>query len=168
VQGRADWCLPVNTVSLCGCLLPGPPASYDAPHEALSQASLIRRSHTMKLSLSPSLQTHPQETLDFDALRSWYDGKPSVRRLWAIRPEEDSEATGLRVILMLEPSPDGNDPSPRWMAHGPQWAMELTERLSGTVQLERIDGPLPDEFEIEGEGVLLSALSWRDPTLLQD
>ncbi|KIQ35452.1 hypothetical protein RT97_05315 [Variovorax paradoxus] len=84
-----------------------------------------------------------------------------MRRLWAIRPADD---TALRVIVMLEPSLDGDEISPVWMAHGSRWSRELRERLDAAVQLERIDGPLPDEFEIDGEGAVLSALCWRDST----
>ncbi|SFM68976.1 hypothetical protein [Variovorax sp. OV329] len=122
----------------------------------------------MKITLTPSLDVQTHDAPTSDALNSWYGDRPAVRRLWAIRNDEATDAAALRVIVMLEPSPDGDDASPRWMANGPQWAQELSERLAGSVQLERIDGPLPDEFEIEGEGVLLSALSWRDCTLLQD
>ncbi|MBO9652572.1 MAG: hypothetical protein J7605_29045 [Variovorax sp.] len=86
-----------------------------------------------------------------------------MRRLWAIQAAGEPL---LRVIVMLEPSLDGDETSPAWMAHGSQWARELRERLAGAVQLERIDGPLPDEFEIDGEGSVLLALCWRDSAVL--
>lgn len=113
----------------------------------------------MKLSLDLPLDAHGCAASS--ALARWYGEHAAVRRLWAIRPTDD---TALRVIVMLEPSLDGDEISPVWMAHGNRWSCELRERLDAAVQLERIDGPLPDEFEIDGEGAVLSALCWRDST----
>lgn len=122
----------------------------------------------MKLTLAPASHARHQDSFTSNALKAWYDAKPAVRRLWAIEPEDAGDAGALRVIVMLEPSLDGDETSPSWMAHGERWALELREQLAGAVDLERIDGPLPEEFELEGEGVVLSALCWRDSTLLQD
>lgn len=118
----------------------------------------------MKISLSILPEAEHREPANAKALRSWYAARPAVRRLWAIRPEDTVGTAAVRVIVMLEPSPDGDDSSARWMAHGSRWALELSEQLDSPVQLERIDGPLPEEFEIDGEGVVLSALGWRDCT----
>ena len=49
----------------------------------------------MKLSLDPA-QAPRTRSPESRALASWYDGRPSVRRMWAIR-----EARGLRVIVTL-------------------------------------------------------------------
>ncbi|HWT21398.1 MAG TPA: hypothetical protein VN280_21055 [Variovorax sp.] len=118
----------------------------------------------MRLSLEPSIATAEPGCATSGALARWYAEQSAVRRLWAIRATDEPL---LRVIVMLEPSPDGDEISPAWMAHGSRWARDLRERLSGTVQLERIDGPLPHEFEIDGEGAVLSALCWRDSTALE-
>ena len=117
----------------------------------------------MKISLNLSLEAPQHGCASSGALARWYEEQAGVRRLWAIRPTDD---TALRVIVMLEPSLDGDEISPAWMAHGSRWARELREQLNAAVQLERIDGPLPDEFEIDGDGVVLSALCWRDSTSL--
>ncbi|AGU53455.1 hypothetical protein VAPA_2c08990 [Variovorax paradoxus B4] len=118
----------------------------------------------MRLSLASSLGATQPGCATSSALARWYAEQPAVRRLWAIRATDDPM---LRVIVLLEPSPDGDEISPAWMAHGSRWARDLRERLAGAVQLERIDGPLPEEFEIDGEGAVLSALCWRDPTALE-
>ncbi|MFS2162627.1 hypothetical protein [Variovorax sp. Varisp62] len=115
----------------------------------------------MRLSLASSLEAPEPRCAASSALARWYAEQPAVRRLWAIQATDEPV---LRVIVMLEPSPDGDEISPAWMAHGSRWARDLRERLAGTVQLERIDGPLPDEFEIDGEGAVLTALCWRDST----
>lgn len=117
----------------------------------------------MKISLDLSLEVPERVCATSSALARWYGENAAVRRLWAIRPADDS---ALRVIVMLEPSLDGNEISPIWMARGSRWARELRERLGAAVQFERIDGPLSGEFDIDGDGVVLSALCWRDPTSL--
>ena len=117
----------------------------------------------MRLSLEYSHGASEPGCATSGALARWYAEQPAVRRLWAIRATDEPM---LRVIVLLEPSPDGDEISPAWMAHGSRWARDLRERLAGAVQLERIDGPLPDEFEIDGEGAVLSALCWRDSTAL--
>ena len=122
----------------------------------------------MKITLNPTFDARNQDSITSNALRAWYDARPAIRRLWAIGSEHSGDPRAPRVIVMLEPSHDGNETSPSWMAHSERWALELREQLAGAVDLERIDGPLPDEFELEGEGVVLSAMSWRDSTLLQD
>ena len=122
----------------------------------------------MKLTLDHSLDMDHHDAAASSTLKTWYDGTPAIRRLWAIQPDGASDASELRVLVMLEPSHDGNETSPAWMAHGPRWTRELRQQLDGAVKLERIDGPLPDEVEIDGDGVLLSAMSWRDSTSLQD
>ena len=122
----------------------------------------------MKITLDPLIDASGPHAFVSTTLKTWYDANPAVRRLWAIQPDERSDASELRVIVMLEPSLDGDETSPIWMAQGAAWATELRGRLAGVVQLERIDGPLPEEFEIDGDGVLLSTLSWRDSTSQRD
>lgn len=115
----------------------------------------------MRLSLTSSPAALEPVCATSIALARWYAEQPAVRRLWAIQTTDEPM---LRVIVMLEPSADGDEISPAWMAHGSRWARDLRERVADNVQLERIDGPLPDEFEIDGEGAVLSALYWRDST----
>ncbi len=118
----------------------------------------------MRLSLAASLEAPEPGCVTSSALSRWYAEQPAVRRLWAIQAPDEPK---LRVIVMLEPSLDGDEISPAWIAHGSRWTRELRERLAGPVQLERIDGPLSEEFEIDGEGAVLTALCWRDSTALE-
>jgi hypothetical protein len=97
------------------------------------------------------------------ALDQWYADHPAVRRLWAIAPEPSDP--GLRIVVMLDPSPDGDETAPAWFAHGHRWSADLQRRLRTDVDLECIDGPVPDEFEIDGKGVVVASLCWRDATL---
>ena len=93
------------------------------------------------------------------ALAKWYAAHSAVRRLWAIQ-----EAARLRVIVTLEPTHDGDEVYPAWLANGGDWAHELQSRMDGPVQLEVMDEPFPAEFAAGIDGVLVAELFWRDPS----
>jgi hypothetical protein len=90
------------------------------------------------------------------SLAEWYAAHPAVRRLWAIR-----EAHGLRVILTLEPTHDGDEIYPAWLANGQAWAHDLELRVDGPVELQVMHAPFPLELGVDG--VLVAELCWRDP-----
>jgi hypothetical protein len=72
----------------------------------------------------------------FAELAKWYATHPAVRRLWAIRAPQR-----MRVIVTLEPTHDGDDIYPAWLANGRQWVRELQSRIDGPVELEVMDPP---------------------------
>jgi hypothetical protein len=96
-------------------------------------------------------------------LAQWYAAHSAFRRLWAIK-----DPLGLRVIVMLEPTHDGDDIYPAWLANGHEWAHELQLRMAGPVQLEVVDEPSAAQFAAGTDGVLVAELSWRDPSLPAD
>lgn len=113
----------------------------------------------MKLSLDPATFTPVQVSAEAEALAAWYDARPTVRRLWAIRVQRS-----LNVIVTLEPSMDSNDTYPAWFACSQGWAREI-QTITGTdVTLEMLEEPTVDEFEVDIEGEIVAAISWRDPT----
>lgn len=123
---------------------------------------------TVLIPFTPYLDTvrHASTT---KALARWYDERAAVLRLWAIQPESTAgglTARPLRIILLLQPSADGNDTAPAWVAHGATWSRELEQRLARAVQLECVDFAVAEGFEVDGEGALLASLCWRDPTVL--
>ena len=69
----------------------------------------------------------------------------------------------MRVIVTLEPTHDGDDIYPAWVANGHEWAHELRLRIDGPVQLEVVHEPLLPDFAAGVDGVLFAELSWRDP-----
>jgi hypothetical protein len=114
----------------------------------------------MKLSLDPAnMAPLPHVTAEAEALADWYDANQAIRRLWAIR-----SALALNVIVTLEPTVDNSDTSPPWLACGRRWASEISSLTGATVSLELFEEPLTAEFDIEFEGEIIAALSWRDPT----
>jgi hypothetical protein len=113
----------------------------------------------MKLSLDPAVTAPSHISAEAEALADWYDAHPTIRRLWAIR-----SALALNVIVTLEPTVDNGDTYPAWFACSRGWAHEIHGLTGGQVSLELLEEPSVDEFEIELEGELVAALSWRDPT----
>jgi len=96
-------------------------------------------------------------------LAKWYAAHSAVRRLWAI-----SESQRMRVIVTLEPTHDGDDIYPAWLANGHEWAHELQLRTGGPVQLEVTDEPFLVEFAAGVDGVLVAELLWRDSSMTPD
>lgn len=112
----------------------------------------------MKLRLDPpAFPCHV--SAEAEALADWYDAHPAVRRLWAI-----GDARVLSVLLTLEPTVDNDDTYPAWYACNHRWAREIQSLTTRQVQLGMLDEPTIDEFEVDVEGELVAAISWRDPT----
>jgi hypothetical protein len=82
-----------------------------------------------------------------------------IRRLWAIE-----NLRGIRVIVALEPTHDGNDTSPAWLANCHAWAIEMRLHLKRTIVLELIGDPSLEAIDIDGETVIVADLGWRDPS----
>lgn len=125
----------------------------------------------MKLSFNPAASAMHNDTAAFVALNAWYASHSAVRRLWAIEESRTLSSTderNFRVFVMLEPTPDGDDISPAWLANSQAWDWELQTLIEDAVQLHIIDEPLSGEFEVDVEGILIAVLCWRDPTTLAD
>ncbi len=90
-------------------------------------------------------------------LAKWYAGHSAIRRLWAIR-----ELQGTRVVLALQPTNDGDDVYPVWLANAGAWARELQLRLGAPVRLEVVDESALAGMAAEIDAVLALELSWRD------
>jgi hypothetical protein len=101
----------------------------------------------------------PRADFQSAPLAAWYAAHSSVRRLWAIR-----DASGLRVLVTLEPTHDGNDTYPVWVANCNAWADELQSCTEASVRLELLDEPMFDGAAIDAESLLVATLSWRDPS----
>jgi|SRR6185503_479162 len=113
----------------------------------------------MKLSLDPGINPLRRISAESEALAAWYDTRPTIRRLWAIRDKDV-----LSVIVTLEPTVDNGDTYPAWFACSRGWASEIQSITGGTVNLEMLEEPVADEFDIGLEGEIVAAISWRDPT----
>ena len=106
-------------------------------------------------------ETAPSAELDIDkisaALATWYSDHSPIRRLWAT---ENSGA--LKVLVALEPTSDGDDPLPIWLANYLDWANDLQLCLKRGVQLQLA---LSDAFGgsyVDSNAVRIAEVSWRD------
>ena len=80
---------------------------------------------------------------------------------------ESGEA--IRVVVTLEPTLDGDDTQPAWLANSWTWAQELRLSLQRIVHLELINEPsVRIEASCDGDTALITEISWRDPTRTTD
>jgi hypothetical protein len=111
----------------------------------------------MNLVVDQSLPAEQQVTDISATLAKWYSAHSSIRRLWAV--EEQNE---LVVFVTLEPTSDGDDAFPIWLAKSHDWAGDLRTRTSREVQLKLI---VSGEFEasyVDTDATMIAELSWRD------
>lgn len=115
----------------------------------------------MRLSLEPSVIAQSNVTAESLALAKWYDANPTIQRLWGIR-----DVQTLRVVVALEPTPDGDDVYPAWAANYQTWVRELHFLTRSPVQLELVGESMLDGIDFHAEGVIVADLFWRDATLI--
>jgi hypothetical protein len=115
--------------------------------------------------LEPLPNQHRTVSVAFMVLTKWYAAHARVRRLWALR-----DSVGMRVIVTLQPTHDGDDIYPAWLAKAHEWAHELESLMEGPVQFEVMDEEVMDEplHREFGAGVLVADLFWRDSSVLPD
>ena len=112
----------------------------------------------MNLSPDASLDGLQASTAAAAELGRWYASHSVVRRLWAV---EDLDV--IRIVMTLEPTLDGDDTQPAWLANSWTWAQELEIRMHRTVRLEMISESSQIESSLDGHGALITEISWRDP-----
>ena len=101
-------------------------------------------------------------TLESAALAAWYGSRPVIRRLCALR-----DTQGLRVFVHVERAFDSNEIHPAWIANCDVWIEELQSCTGSRIRLELAENPFDDEVLTEVPGVIVAALSWRDPAFSQ-
>jgi hypothetical protein len=94
-----------------------------------------------------------------EVLTEWYASHPVVRRLWAIEAVD-----AIRIVVTLEPTVDGDDTQPAWLAHSWSGAQELGLRTRRKVSLEMTNEPWRFESLLDRDSDLITAISWRDPS----
>ncbi|MDY6944989.1 MAG: hypothetical protein SXG53_04655 [Pseudomonadota bacterium] len=100
-----------------------------------------------------------QEAADISTvLARWYAAHSSVRNLWAI---DDPDA--LSVFVRLEPTSDGDETLPVWLAMNDDWTADLKACTRRNVQLQLIVTDALPESCVETGSAMVAELSWRDP-----
>ena len=92
------------------------------------------------------------------ALDAWYGSRPVIRRLCALR-----DTQGLRVFVHVERAFDSNEIHPAWIVNRDVWIEELQSCTESRVRLELTEYPFGDEVVAGSGGVIVAAVSWRDP-----
>jgi hypothetical protein len=105
------------------------------------------------------VSTAEPEIVDIAAVRAkWYAEHSPIRRLRAV---EDSVA--LKVLVSLEPTSDGDDTLPIWLAKNRDWANDLRRRLQREVQLQLVVSSPFGEPYLNAAAITIPEASWRDP-----
>ena len=91
-------------------------------------------------------------------LSQWYRAQSSVRRLRAI-----ADRDALIVLVTLEPTVDGDDMLPVWLARQHDWTSELSSLANRDVRLELAVSGVFQESDFGATAVVIAELSWRDP-----
>ena len=118
----------------------------------------------MNLRLDAPLDVVQAITAPAAVLAKWYASHSVVRRLWAIE-----EIEVIRIVVTLEPTHDGDDVQPAWLANSWTWAQELQLRMHRIVRLEMIDEPSHIESSFDrDDSALITETSWRDPSIAAD
>jgi len=116
----------------------------------------------MTLRLEASLDDAPISATAA-VLAEWYASHSVVRRLWAIEAVD-----AIRIVVMLEPTVDGDDTQPAWLAHNWTWAHDLQLRTHRTVRLEMINDASHIDSLFDTDSALITEMSWRDPSTAAD
>ena len=90
------------------------------------------------------------------ALAQWYAEHAAIRRLWAI-----DDPVGLVVLVTLEPTSDGDDTMPVWLANERTWTNDLALRTRREVRLKPIVGGI-DAAAVAAGAATIAELGWRD------
>jgi hypothetical protein len=93
-----------------------------------------------------------------NALARWYADHSPIRRLWAV-----DDADALVVFVALEPSSDGDDALPVWLANRRSWTDDLRRATAREVQLELLVSGAFEVTDVKADAVTIAELSWRDP-----
>jgi hypothetical protein len=109
----------------------------------------------MNAVVNRSLATEQEVTEVPNALARWYAANSSIRRLWAIE-----DPIVLIVFVALEPTSDGDDALPVWLANNRAWASDLNLLTNRDVHMELIVSGF-DESHVNSDSVI-AELSWRD------
>ena len=116
------------------------------------------------MTATPGRSEHSPTTLDCEPgtapeaalLASWYAAHSQVRRLWAI-----DEVEMIRIVMKIEPTIDGYDALPVWLANSDHWIDELAAVLKRNVHLEML-GVTSAASLIASNGGLIAEISWRE------
>ncbi len=90
-------------------------------------------------------------------LAAWYDTHASVRRLWAIE-----NGHFLTVCVSLEPTSDGDDSVPIWLAMNHEWHSDLQTIIPREIQLRFVTSDVLPSSYVTDDAVIVAEIDWRE------
>jgi len=90
-------------------------------------------------------------------LEKWYAAHSTIRRLRAVSGSGD-----LTVFVSIEPTSDGDDALPVWLANHRRWVADLSARTRREVRLELASSTAIAGGDLGVDAVIISELTWRD------
>ncbi len=111
----------------------------------------------MSLAVNRSILEDQNVTAISSCLAKWYDAHASVRRLWAVH-----EGSLLAVYVSLEPTSDGDDALPVWLAMKHEWTRDLTSIIPRGVQLRFVTADVLSPSYVSGNAVIIADVNWRE------
>jgi hypothetical protein len=107
----------------------------------------------MSVATDQSITGEPDPTEISTKLARWYGAHASIRRLRVVE-----EGHGLTVCISLEPTSDGADTLPVWLAMNQKWRSDLQSICRRDVHLQFVE---PDVFP-SGAAVIVAEVDWRE------
>lgn len=101
---------------------------------------------------------HEPQLLTAAVLAEWYASRSVVRRLWAVDGVE-----AIRIVLVLEPTVDGDDTQPAWLANSSAWTDELELLTHRAVRVQLLKELSHITSPLASGDVLIADIAWRDP-----
>jgi hypothetical protein len=90
------------------------------------------------------------------ALARWYADHASIRHLWAME-----SSVGIEILLVLEPTSDGDETLPIWLANRGDWATDLRLLTQREVQLRlAVLDDFGDSY-VNHDAITIAQFSWR-------
>jgi hypothetical protein len=111
----------------------------------------------MSVAVYRSILEHQDITMISTSLAKWYDAHASVRRLWAV-----DEGSLLAVYISLEPTSDGDDALPVWLAMNREWSSDLTSIIPREVRLRLVTSSVLSPSDIRDDAVIVADVNWRE------
>jgi hypothetical protein len=111
----------------------------------------------MSVAIDQSITGEPDTTEISTELARWYGAHASIRRLWVVEDAHD-----LTVCISLEPTSDGGDTLPLWLAMSQEWRRDLQSICRREIQLQFVEPDVLPSSHLTGESVIVAEVDWRE------
>jgi predicted nucleotidyltransferase len=103
------------------------------------------------------------ERRTLEAIAAWAGKHEKVRRVWVIGSRASGTArpgSDLDIAVELEPTPDGDETLPDWVANAEAWRDELQQHVAPKVDLQWVD-PIAGSGATRGEAAEGKVLAYE-------